>query len=184
MKNLYLLAFLLLAVFISSCSTSKEMEAQQLEMKKMHSELRDAKRDLERCAEKNNSMDDEANEYRKMADDMQTENHNLTQELQYTQEQLASMTRQMQEASDDYGVWFRVQIGAYGDRSIDQDLKTTDEMELENNNDLQKVSLGRFRNYDDAKRLQNQLKGMGLSDAWIVTYKDGKRVPIESVIKN
>lgn len=89
----------------------------------------------------------------------------------------------MQASSDDYGIWFRVQIGAYKNRQIDKNLETTDELSLEKPNDIQKVSLGRFRQYEDAKRLKTQLKGMGLKDAWIVSYKDGKRISIEEALK-
>jgi hypothetical protein len=87
----------------------------------------------------------------------------------------------MQAASDNYGVWFRVQIGAYEERRIDKSLETTDQLTLEQQNALQKVALGRFRNYADAKQLQSQLQAMGVKGAWVVSYRDGVRVPIETV---
>jgi len=183
MKNLYLFGIIALVAFMASCSTSQELESAQLKAKTAMQEARDAEKQLERCNEKNNELDQETNKQRQMSQELKAENNSLTQELQYTQEQLASMTRQMQAVSDDYGVWFRVQIGAYEQRNIDQELETTEELELESNDNVQKISVGRFRDYDKAKRLQEQLKSMGVTDAWIVTYKDGVRVPIESVRK-
>ena len=93
---------------------------------------------------------------------------------------LADVTEQMQESSDDFGVWFRVQIGAYEESKVDENLSNSDKLALEGD-DLQKIALGRFREYDNAKALQTQLQSVGLKDAWIVSYKDGKRVPISEV---
>ena len=100
------------------------------------------------------------------------------------QAQLAAVTQQMQASSDKYGTWYRVQIGAFEERRIDNSLETTDKLSLETKDDLQKIALGRFRNYEDDKKLQTHLQNMGIKDAWIVTYKDGVRVPIESVKGN
>ncbi len=109
------------------------------------------------------------------------ENDQLRTELISTQAQVRDLTTEVQETSDDYGVWFRVQIGAYQDRRIDKDLETTKNISLEERDALQKIALGRFRNYVDAVKLKNQLVEMGLKDAWVVSYKDGERVPIDQV---
>lgn len=184
MKKPYLLVSFALVALMLSCSTSKELESAQIKAKTAMQEAREAERELESWKERLEEVNASTDQMRQDVQELKAENNNLTQELQYTQEQLASMTRQMQAASDNYGVWFRVQIGAYEQRNIDQELETTEGMELESQDDIQKVSLGRFREYEKAKRLQEQLKSMGVTDAWIVTYKDGERVPIESVIKN
>jgi hypothetical protein len=49
---------------------------------------------------------------------------------------------------------------------------------------LQKIVLGRFRDYQKAKQLQTQIQNLGIKDAWIASYEDGVRVPIEQVIGN
>lgn len=177
MKNLTFLFALAIAGLLSSCGASQALETTQAELQQTQDRLA-------RCNEKSEELDLNTNDARKQARELQAQNNSLQQELQYNREQLASVTRELQSSSDNYGVWFRVQIGAYEDRNIDQSLETTDGLELENKEDVQKVVLGRFREYDRAKSLQDQLQAMGVTDAWIVTYKDGVRVPIQSVRGN
>ena len=81
---------------------------------------------------------------------------------------------------DESGILFKVQIGAYEDRRIDDEYSNVDNLSVEGDI-IQKVLIGKFRNYDDAERLKTQLRGMGLSDAWVVSYRDGARVPIDEV---
>lgn len=165
-------------VMITSCGSSKELTA----------EVQQAQSSLESCRNELNAAQQELAQAKSMLGgsgqqmtQIQQENQALREQLNSSQAQLATVTQQMQASSDNYGVWFRVQIGAYEQRQIDKDLETTDQLSLEKGGDVQKVALGRFRNYNDAKKLQTQLQGMGLKDAWIVSYKDGVRVPIEQV---
>ena len=79
------------------------------------------------------------------------------------------------------GIWFKVQIGAYEERRIDPSFATSDNFVLEDEGSVQKVIIGKFRNFDDADQLKSQLQLMGVSDAWVVAYQDGSRVPVEDV---
>jgi chromosome segregation ATPase len=160
--------------FISfSCKAKKEMPSEPTVSKKQ----------LERCEDQMAKMKAQLSDKDAIINQLESENQTLSNEISSAQNQLRTVTAKMQASSDDYGIWFRVQIGAYKNRQIDKNLETTDELSLEKPNDIQKVSLGRFRQYEDAKRLKTQLKGMGLKDAWIVSYKDGKRISIEEALK-
>lgn len=172
---------LLASLLLTACGPSKELTASQSSLSDCQSQLATSRQQL---ADMQSRLTTETTQ----AAQLQSENARLQQDLTVaqqqvaiTQSQLASMTQQMQSVSDDYGVWYRVQIGAYEDRRIDQNLATSDQIRLDQKGDLQRIVLGRFRNYEDAKALQNQLKAMGVRDAWIASYKDGERVPIESV---
>lgn len=178
----YFLPFFALAILLSlsACGASKELTAESAAFKSA----------LEQCRLELSSVQEELTQARTMAGgsgnevaQLQADNQALRNQLTNMQSQLSVVTQQMQASSDDYGVWFRVQIGAYEDRRIDNSSGTTDQLSLEMKDDIQKIALGRFRNYDDAKKLQTQLKAVGLKDAWVVSYKDGMRVPIEEVIK-
>ncbi|MCB0630273.1 MAG: hypothetical protein R2824_04325 [Saprospiraceae bacterium] len=180
MKNLFPLLALTLLTVLASCGSSKELTA----------EAQAAQSSLEACRAELNTTQQELAQAKSMLggngnqlNQLQAENRALRDQLNSSQAQLATVTQQMQATSDNYGVWYRVQIGAYEQSQIDKNLETTDQLSLETRNDLQKIALGRFRNYDDAKKLQTQLQGKGLKDAWIVSYKDGVRVPIEEVRK-
>ena len=177
--HLWILPMLVMGTMFS-CSSSKDLATMEADYKRAKKQEMATQQELEQCLEKNEKYRAELDNMKGATQDV----YNLNQELKYTQEQLASVTQQMQAASDDFGVWFRVQIGAYEDRAIDSELETTEGLSLEGDDDLQKIVLGRFRTYEKAKRLQDHLKTMGVADAWIVTYQDGERVPIESVIKN
>jgi septal ring factor EnvC (AmiA/AmiB activator) len=178
MKYLFPLFALTVITLFSSCGASKELTA----------EAQAAQSSLEACQSELNTTQQELAQAKSMLggngeqlNQLQAENRALRDQLNNSQAQLATVTQQMQATSDNYGVWYRVQIGAYEQSKIDKDLETTDQLALEKGGDLQKIALGRFRNYDDAKKLQTQLQNKGLKDAWVVSYKDGVRVPIEEV---
>ncbi len=180
MKYLLPAFALLMTILLTSCGASKELTA---EVESAKSSLNQCQDELaaaqKQIAETKAMLGNNSNQFSQI----QAENVALQSELANLQDQLSTVTQKMQASSDDYGVWFRVQIGAYEERHIDKNLETTKELSLEERNKLQKVALGRFRKYEDAKLLQKQLQAMGLKDAWIVSYKDGVRVPIEEVKK-
>ncbi|MBV6652520.1 MAG: hypothetical protein KI786_02120 [Mameliella sp.] len=165
-----------------SCKSSAEL-AQKYET---------AQEQLDNCREKANYYSKqseqavkEAESYQDKMNGIREEHSQMSQKLSETQAALESVTRELQATSDDYGTWFRVQIGAYQDPKIDRNLQTNEDgLGLEQSNDLQKIVLGRFREYDKAKQLQTQIQALGIQDAWIASYEDGVRVPIEQVIGN
>ncbi len=170
------LAIIILAIsFLGvSCKQTASVPTDNMVSKK---EMDQVKRQLDRANKMLGDKDMDLNTIKQ-------QNEELEAQLATVQQSLENVSKQLEETSDDYGVWFRVQIGAYQDRKIDKDLETTDQLSLEEKENLQKIVLGRFRDYDEAKQLQEQLAGMGLKDAWIVSYKDGARVSIEEALKN
>ena len=78
------------------------------------------------------------------------------------------------------GIVFKVQIGAFEKSDLSEEFKEPAKIDLEIKDDFQKIVLGQFREYQMADKLKKQLKVMGLKDAWVVSYKDGKRIPIEA----
>ena len=81
------------------------------------------------------------------------------------------------------GVIFRVQIGAYSENTLDENLDTTEGLDVESDG-VQKIVVGQFRDYAQAEQLKSYLVGIGVEDAWIVSYIDGNRVSIEEAINN
>ena len=80
------------------------------------------------------------------------------------------------------GLVFRVQVGAFRKMDLDKYAKTSKEFSEEEEQDLRKYVLGNFRSYEEANVLKRYLREMGLKDAWITSYMDGKRVPLKEVI--
>ncbi len=81
------------------------------------------------------------------------------------------------------GVVFKVQIGAFAKKDMSKFFDNNPMFSGEDENGLQKVTVGFFRDYWEADTFKKHLREMGVKDAWIVPYKDGKRVPIKDVLE-
>lgn len=80
------------------------------------------------------------------------------------------------------GVVFKVQVGAFRKMDLEKYAKSSKEFSQEDGEELRKYIIGNFRNYEDANVLKRYLREMGLADAWIVPYRDGRRVPLKEVV--
>lgn len=80
------------------------------------------------------------------------------------------------------GVVFKVQVGAFRKVDLKKYADTAKDFAEEGAEDLRKYVVGNFRNYEDANVLKRYLREMGVEDAWIVPYRDGKRVPLKDVL--
>lgn len=80
------------------------------------------------------------------------------------------------------GVVFKVQVGAFRKMDLEKYAETSKEFNQEEMEELRRYVIGNFRNYEDANVLKRYLREMGVRDAWIVPYKDNKRVPLKEVI--
>jgi len=84
----------------------------------------------------------------------------------------------------DKGVVFRVQIGAFAKAADASEFEEgNDNFNTEKTDDMQKVTLGNFRDYWEADKFKKYLRNMGVKDAWIVPYKDAQRVDIKDVLE-
>ncbi len=184
MRQLILVCMPLL---LFSCKATKDAQNQALvnqqKVEQVETELTGMKSQVETMYQKNQNLQDNKIQLEKMNQQLMSENEAMQQKLLANQEQLSQVTTEMKASSDDYGIWFRVQIGAFGTNKINADIETTDELSIEDQESLQKISLGRFRDYEDAKALQKHLMEIGIIDAWVVSYKDGQRVAVDSVIE-
>ena len=80
------------------------------------------------------------------------------------------------------GVVFKVQVGAFRKMDLKKYADSSKDFSEEGADDLRKYVIGNFRNYEDANVLKRYLREMGVDDAWIVPYRDGKRVPLREVV--
>lgn len=82
------------------------------------------------------------------------------------------------------GVVFKVQIGAFRNKDLSKYFENNENFGGENgDDDMQKITLGQFRDYWEADTFKKYLREMGVRDAWIVPYKDGNRVSIKEVLE-
>lgn len=112
---------------------------------------------------------------------LQTEVKDLTAKLKTREIQLGLVSEGGERW--DSGVVFKVQIGALRPRnSADLDQKNY-VFEVEDSPDYIQYVIGHFRDYHEADILKKQMRKIGMNKAWIVPYKNGKRVPLKEVLQ-
>lgn len=84
---------------------------------------------------------------------------------------------------DDKGVLFKVQIGAFKKKDLSDFSKNNPSFQLDEKDGVMKYTIGMFKDYWEADTFKKYLREMGVRDAWIVAFKDGKRVPIKEVLE-
>ncbi len=82
------------------------------------------------------------------------------------------------------GVLFKVQIGAFRNKDLSKYFGASENFGGEVDPDgTQRYTLGNFADYWQADKFKQYLREMGVKDAWIVPYKDGRRVPMKDVLE-
>lgn len=85
---------------------------------------------------------------------------------------------------DMQGVVFRVQLGAFEKRQVDTELAMADDGFLvEDENGVQKITIGYFRDFELAKELRDHMVAMGVKGAWVVPYRDGVRITLKEALE-
>lgn len=82
------------------------------------------------------------------------------------------------------GVVFRVQAGAFTKGRIPQNIQNLPDAMIEEDGNLQKVLVGNFQNVNQARARASELKQQGVEGAFVVAYKNGRRVSIEEATRN
>lgn len=82
------------------------------------------------------------------------------------------------------GVVFKIQIGAFKNKDLTKYFENNKNFSGDVDADgTKKYTLGYFSDYWEADRFKKYLREMGVKDAWIVPYKDGKRLNIKDVLE-
>lgn len=162
----------------------KALSEEHAEFKDINAQLKAQVQQLEqRLANTSTNQD----QYQTRISTLESERDQLAYQLEAAQRSIQELTEKVKDLPTGMedarkGTIYRVQIGAFKEREIAEDLNTSDMLKLDREGDLQKVVIGLFRDYDRASRLRTQLREMGVRDAWIVTYRDGRRINIEKAM--
>lgn len=78
------------------------------------------------------------------------------------------------------GVVFKVQVGAYKNKSFDHNNNT--DYTKENADGYNKHVLGSFSQYQEAKSFADHLIQLGIKGAWVVAFKDGTRISVKEAL--
>ena len=82
------------------------------------------------------------------------------------------------------GVVYKVQIGAFKNKDLSKYFSNNKNFSGEVDADgTKKYTLGSFPTYWEADNFKKYLREMGVSDAWVVAYKDGKRIEVKDALE-
>jgi hypothetical protein len=172
------IAFLLAGIpFFMHCAAKKELAS-------LKEEHLSQQQNFEQAQLRNESLNERITVLEGQISRLRAESSDLQGGLSEARSTIADLRQQVSncpEAMVD-GVVFKVQIGAFGERDIDPELDTSVNLEVDAEEDLDKMVVGQFREYYKADELQNQLRAMGVETAWIVPYRDGQRVSLKEVL--
>ena len=193
MKNILLLICFLLITGVAHESYAQLSSKEKKEWKKRKSKM--SEDEFKAMFEENSALRGQVNTVKGQITTLQSRISDkdakiaeLTEEIRNL-EQLAAAppvqeVAQRPSGNYDQGVVFRVQIGAYKNKDLSQYFENTDNFSGEtDDNGVQKITLGVFRDYWEADTFKKSLREMGVKDAWIVPFKDGTRVPMKDVLE-
>ncbi len=130
------------------------------------------------------SFDAEVEEKDAQVKELQTQIQNMRSEVAAAKEQAQKAATQQGEVVGTDGVVFKVQIGAFTNKEdLSKYSKNNANFDAETDSGVQKFTIGAFRDYWEADTFKKYLREMGVKDAWIVSFKDGTRVPIKDVLE-
>ncbi len=74
------------------------------------------------------------------------------------------------------GYYYRVQLGAYKQYNIKSKTAADESFSAESENQMNKLTLGLFYTLAEADQFKEDVRRMGIKDAYVVPFKDGKRI--------
>lgn len=164
-------------IFMTSCAAKKELAGLKEECQSQRELLTETERNYQTALADLSEAEDRAST-------LSSENERLEERLSAATSRLTELANKEPDCPEAMvdGVVFKVQIGAFKERSMSEDLDTSVNLDINNEGDLLQVVVGQFRDYYKADKLKKDLRAMGVKDAYIVPYKDGKRVLLKTVL--
>jgi len=142
---------------------SEENTALILEKRQLESDIADYKR--------------AAKEYADQISALETQQDSLS--LLNTITETSETKTEVSNDATETGILFKVQIGAYKKFDLTDYFNNHKNFGGEIDDDgTMKYTLGLFRNYNKADTFKKLMVEMGVKGAWVVAYKDNKRIPL------
>jgi hypothetical protein len=171
-------------VFISLISVQFAV-AQQLtksEKKSLKKEIKTLKKDpvkyqniLENSSKKDATISDLNYEIAALKKIIETQENDCTSKIDALKNQLSA------GAGDNCGINssgknYRVQVGLYKFFDISSMLNNPKFLEYERADDMYRYSIGNFRTHEEAENFKNEVRKMGITDAFVSEYENGVRL--------
>jgi len=204
MKKIFVIAFfIMLSVAVCQPSYAQLSKKEKKELKAKLKQFKANPAKLKKLLEENSSMKSQVSSLNNQIKSLQTrigekdtriseltdENTGLKTDLANARKSLSdggggSPKRRARPVNpaDESGIVFKVQIGAFKKNDLSQ-YKGQKNFGVDSDGNINKYTIGVFRDYWEADKFKKSLRQMGVKDAWIVSYKDGTRVPIKDVLE-
>lgn len=201
MKKVIILFCLVFVVASISTTQAQMSKKEKKEWKKKAAALKKSPEELKTIYDENEALKSEVSGYKRQISALESQVKerddkisSMTNSMRDMESQLAAAKKAASEKPakpaqsgpvyDDSGVVFKVQIGAFRNKDLSKYFDNTESFSGENTEDgVQKITLGRFRDYWEADTFKKYLREMGVTDAWIVPFKDGNRVAMKDVLE-
>ena len=178
-----LLLILLLSAPIASFSKEKKEKEKKMNKKEMKAAISGLNDNLDNLKKKVTELEADKAELQKKVADLTTENDNTKKEVSAAKAQVETAKQDAAKAiatvkntTNPSGLTFKVQIGAYQAFKISTDFDKSKNIATEDVDGFKKYIVGYFGDLDQATAFTKDVKKMGIQDAWIVPYNDGKRI--------
>ena len=159
--------------------------------KKLSEEKDEAKKQLSNLQSTNEDLATEVEDLEAKNSELQSEVEDYKKAAKETADKLSE--QQADEQSDAYGdyargnnkgVIFKVQVGSFRSFDITKYFNNHQNFSGDVDEDgTMKYTLGVFKEYWEADKFKKFMRSMGVKGAWVVSYKDGKRVNIKDVLE-
>jgi len=193
LKTLFTLVFLWVATFQISHPAFAQLSKEERkfwkkEMKKLTPEgMKLFMEERQRLTTTIKIFDNESNRLKSQTFEQDQQIAYLESQLQAYRERLKTREIQLGLINEngekwDKGVVFKVQIGALANMDFVGEEERSFTLEVEKSKNYKQYVIGYFRDYQEANLLKKQMRKVGMNKAWIVPYKDGKRVLLKDVL--
>lgn len=167
---------------------AKEYKKNPEELKALVDEYQSLKSQTASLSSQVESLQGQLNDKDSKLASLKSQVDELQSKLSSAQSQMADMKKNMSakpEKLDESGIWFKVQVGAFKNIDMSEYFKNNPNFSGETTEDgLQRITLGRFRDYWEANKFKKVLREMGVKEAWIVPYQDGNRISMKDALEN
>ncbi|UXP33081.1 Ezrin/radixin/moesin family protein [Reichenbachiella agarivorans] len=198
MKSILAIFSVLLALSMSFDATAQMSKSESKEWKKRIKSL--TPEQYKALLEENKSLKGQLSSLKAEAADFDSKFREKDDQISDYQDQVSSLRKELAEAKKNSsgsgeeglasrgtvsqkGVLFKVQIGAFKQKDLSKFSQGNPSFEVDSEDGTMRYTIGVFKDYWEADTFKKYLREMGVKDAWIVAYKDGKRVPIKEVLE-
>ncbi|HHG86302.1 MAG TPA: hypothetical protein ENJ82_16245 [Bacteroidetes bacterium] len=156
----------------------------------LRDDLENANKKLRQCSERNKELQNKFGALENTIDSLQVLVNSRNAEIaalktKYEKLQMAyEAQKNINEKGIVPGLVYRVQVGAYVHFDMNQHLQHTDKtFEGESQDGMNKYLMGNFREFAMSEAFRDDVRKLGIKDAWVVPYIDGTRVTMDEATK-